>query len=867
MYYKVQNPFPVFQILFTNSGSLYTNLTLYYPVLGCIFTGMFPFKTFRFLLASCLLLAMSWPALSQQKIISGTVKDSHSEEPIPFASVSFKNTTVGKLSDSAGHFTFYLNNWPSDTLEITCVGYQPYRVLLNTQKDSFAISILMERGTFNEGAQLKSKINKGLFVWKKIVQHKPDNDRYRFNNFSYELYNKLELDLKNINFEKFGKFKPLKPISDLINENIDTAEGIRYLPAYLTETISDYYYQKNPKRRREIIKAGNTSSVKNESFLKMLGGMDQVVNVYNNFIPVFDKQFVSPISDNGDYYYNYRVIDTQVIASNRYFHLVFTPRRKGGDTFEGDCWVHVGTFAIQRMNLRLGKEANVNFVENLSLIQEYKMLDDTTWFLSKDKFVADVSPAGKDRPGFIGRKTTTYRNVIINDSSVITELNKNKIGEEIIVLPTAYDQNKTYWTEARHEPLSKTESGIIRMIDTLTNAPVFQKFTKTMGFIGTGYLDVGNFQLGPWMNWVTANGWEGFRLRFDLGTNKYFNRKIKLHTYLAYGFGDKKLKGLAEAFFLPKKDPRTYFYASFTNDLDFGQNYYGEVTYDNIFALAVRKKGIPVKNIKVNEKRLEFFHETLPWMSNLISVVHKSTLPLRNLLPIDSFKTVGNRNPLTTFEVSVRLRFAWLERFVESHFYRTSLGSIYPIGEINITQGFPGVLKSGHSYTKVGASISDNLKIPPFGTLSWNIYGGKTFGTLPYTMLDIAPGNEMHYYNKYAFNMMNRWEFIHDKYGGISLEHNIGNGIFRYFPKLRFRQFWTAKALWGSLSPANKALNFKAGHTFQTLDGKTYLELGTGIDNIFRVFRIDFIWRVLPSTLPKTGDKTFGIFGSFRVAF
>ena len=64
---------------------------------------------------------MSWPALSQQKIISGIVKDSHSEEPIPFASVSFKNTTVGKLSDSAGHFTFYLNNWPSDTLEITCV--------------------------------------------------------------------------------------------------------------------------------------------------------------------------------------------------------------------------------------------------------------------------------------------------------------------------------------------------------------------------------------------------------------------------------------------------------------------------------------------------------------------------------------------------------------------------------------------------------------------------------------------------------------------------------------------------------------------------------------------------------------------------
>ncbi len=804
---------------------------------------------------------------AQQKKISGTVKDAHSEEAIPFASVVFKNSSMGKLTDSAGRFVFYLNNFPSDTIEITCVGYQPFAFLLSEKKDAEQINILLERGTFNTGVAVKTKVNRGLLVWRKIVQHKPQNDRYRFENFSYELYNKLELDLKNINFQKFGKLKPLKPVTDLINQNIDTSEGIAYLPAYLTEALSDYYYQKNPKRRREVIKAANTNGVKNESIIKMLGGMDQVVNVYNNFIPIFDKQFVSPVSDNGDYYYNYKVVDTQMVAGRRYYHLIFTPRRQGGDTFEGDCWVHVGSFAIQKMNLRLGKEANVNFVDNLSLIQEYQLINDTIWFLAKDKFVVDISPGGKSSPGFIGRKTTTYRDVIVNDSSVITELNKNKILEEVIALPNANEKDKAYWAGVRHEPLSKTESGIIKMIDTLTNAPVFQKFTKTMAFIGTGYKDVGNFQIGPWYNWVTQNGWEGFRIRFDLGTNKYFNKKIKLHTYLAYGFGDKKLKGMAEAFFLPNKDPRTFLYASFTNDLDFGQNYYGEVSQDNIFALAVRKKGIAVKNIKVNEKRFEFFKETLPWMSNKLTVTHKSSLPLRNLVPIDSFRTTSSGNPLTSFEVSVRLRFAWLERFVESYFYRTSLGSAYPIGEINITKGFAGVFKSSYNYTKVSAGISDYFKIPPLGNMSWLIYGGKTFGTLPYTLLDIAPGNEMYYYNKYAFNMMNRWEFIHDKYAGINIEHNIGNGIFRYFPKLRLRQFWTAKALWGSLTDANRAYNFKQGHSFQSLDGNTYLELGTGVDNIFRLFRIDFVWRVLPSTLPKVGDKTFGVFGSFRVAF
>ncbi|MFN8291316.1 MAG: DUF5686 family protein [Chitinophagaceae bacterium] len=800
-------------------------------------------------------------------IISGITQDASSEERIPFASVSFKNTTIGKLTDSSGTFSFYLSHHPSDTLEITCVGYQPFIFLIPKNKDSLFVTVNMERGTFSDGVAVKTKVNKGLFVWRKIVQHKPANDRFRFDNFSYEIYNKLELDLKNINFQKFGKFKPLKPVTDLINQNIDTSEGLPYLPTYLVEALSDYYYQKDPRRRREIIKAANPNGVKNESILKFLGGMDQVVNVYNNFIPVFDKQFVSPISDNGDYYYNYRVIDTQMVANQRYYHLVFSPRRKGGDTFEGDCWVHVGDFAIQKMSLRLGKEANVNFVENLTIIQEYKLINDSNWFLSRDKYVLDVSPVGNDKPGFIGRKTTTYQHIVVNDSSVIKEVSKNKQVEEVITLPQAAEKGKEFWTGARHEPLTKSESGIIKMIDTLTNAPVFRKFTNTMAFIGTGYKDIGNYQIGPWYNWVSANGWEGLRVRFDLATNKHFNKKIKLHTYLAYGFGDKKLKGMAEAFYLPKKDPRTYLYASYTNDLDWGQSYYGEVSQDNIFSLAIRKKGIPVKNIKVDEKRLELFKEVLPWMSNRLTIVHKSVLPLRNLIPLDSFRATASGNPLTTFEISLKLRFAWLERFVESHFFRTSLGSAYPIGEINISRGFAGVFKSSYTYTKVSASISDNFKIPPLGNISWYIYGGKTFGTLPYTLLDVAPGNELYYYNKYAFNMMNRWEFIHDKYAGVNIEHNIGNGIFRWFPKLRLRQFWTAKALWGSLSPSNKALNFKQGYTFQTLNGDTYLELGTGVDNIFKVFRIDFIWRVLPSSLPKEGDKNFGIFGSFRVAF
>ena len=803
---------------------------------------------------------------AQKKIISGLIRDFHSDEPIPFASVVFKGSTTGALTDSAGRFAFFLNRWPSDTLEVTCVGYQPFRLYIDPARDSITTLISMERGTFNEGVKVKVRVNKGLLVWRKIVKHKDQNDRYRFDNFSYELYNKLEVDLRRVNFKGLSRLRPIRPVADLISSSIDSTEVPPVLPTYLTEALSDYYYEKKPLRRREIIKAANTNGVKNESIVKFLGGMDQNVDIYDNFIPVFDKQFVSPASDNGDAYYNYRVTDTQFISNHKFYHLVFTPRRHGENTFEGDCWVNDTTFAIQKMNLRLGKDANVNFLEKLSLIQEYKLINDSTWFLAKDKFVADLAPFGKESPAFVGRKTTTYKNVVVNDSSVLAELAKNKLQEEIITLPGATEKDKEYWNASRHDTLNRNEKAIVKMIDTLMASSQFRRFTNTLNFIGTGYLNVGNYQLGPWYNWVTYDGWEGLRLRFDLGTNKKFNRKLWLHGYLAYGFVDAKFKGQGEALYIPQKHPRLYLYGSYINDLDFGQDYYGEISSDNIFALAVRKNNIPFKYMNVEQTNFEVLKEFNSGFSIRPTVFYKSFTPLKNLPPKDSFAADGG-DPMTTFEVGVHLRFAYLEKFVESNFFRTSLGSPYPIPEIYFGHGIPGAFKSSYSYYKLSGSISDYFKIPPYGSMYFSVFGGRTFGTLPYVFLDIAPGNELYYYNKYAFNLMNKYEFIGDKYVGVNIEHNIGNGIFRFIPKLRFRQFWTAKVLWGSLSNENVALNFKEGSNFQTLNGRTYMELGTGVDNILHVLRIDFIWRVFPATLDKASDHPFGIFGSFRLSF
>jgi len=132
----------------------------------------------------------------------------------------------------------------------------------------------------------------------------------------------------------------------------------------------------------------------------------------------------------------------------------------------------------------------------------------------------------------------------------------------------------------------------------------------------------------------------------------------------------------------------------------------------------------------------------------------------------------------------------------------------------------------------------------------------------------VHPGNEVHIYNKYAFNLMNKYEFVSDKFAGFSVEHSLGNGVFRFIPltrKLKLRQFWSLKGVTGTLSDSNKQLNFTANHLFKSLDNKLYLEAGTGVDNIFKVLRLDFVWRLMPTPLPDNQSGRFGIFGSVKI--
>ncbi len=806
---------------------------------------------------------------AQTKNVLGEVLDKQSDEPIPFVAVKFAKQGGGVLTDSLGRFSISLNNIAlNDTLQISSVGYTPLQIAVADLKDSSFITIQLTVLPPQRGVVVKTKYNRALWFWRKIIAHKPQNDKRYFNNYSYEVYNKLELDLDNVNKEKLGKTFLLKRLNFVLDYVDSTSEKEPYLPVYLTETLSDFYYQRDPRKTREVIKATITNGVDNESIIKQLGTTYQNVDVYANSIPVFDKMYVSPFSDNAENYYNFKLLDTQYLAGKRLVHFAFMPKHPGGDIFSGDCWIHDTSFSIQKIMLRPSLDANINFVTGLTLIQEFKLVNDSTWFLYKDKFVANISPIGKKNLGFIARKTTTYKNVLLNSDVVENHLDSNRSNEDIILKRDAQNKPDSFWQQRRHEPLNADEQTVYKVLDTLEKNKTYIHYRNAINFITSGYKDIGNIRIGPWYNWVSADAYEGTRLRFDVATNTGFNQHLNLSGYVAYGFKDATYKGRAEVKYLFNRTPWSYIDLYYKKDLDNGQVFYDQLGSDNIFAFFFRKPNIPFKYQQITEKKIEYYTETYHGFGFGLTASSRQYEALLNL-PGKELFPVKQGQPFNTFETGLRLRYAYEERTIEDNFNRISLGSDFPIVEFHYTHGFPNIFNSSYKYDKVDLSVSDYINLTPYGSINYNVFAGRVFGTLPYQMLDILPGNDWYYYSNYSFNLMNRFEYLTDRYAGFSIEHNIGSGLFRYVKltrKLKFRQFWEAKGVIGDLSSANYNLNFVNGSPFQSLNNKMYLEIGTGIDNILKFFAVDFIWRVLPTPLPQVRSQRFGIFFGFSIS-
>lgn len=814
--------------------------------------------------------------------LSGTITDAEDGTPLIFVPVFFSGTSLGTTTDTAGRFLITTDKLPGDSLTVQVIGYTTTSVRIDKGQKKAEYNISLERSAaYMDEVVIRPGEDPAITLMKTVIRQKPLNNPDQVRNYSYEAYNKIEIDLLNFKRKTFERL-PVPYLNKLgfIFDNMDsTSYNKPYLPLYLTEALSDYYYQRSPKKSKEYVKASQVKVITNKnmtsSMSQYLGKIYLAINPYDNYVPFFDKEFVSPVSNTALAFYNYKIVDTQRLYGYNVITLEFKPQRTGEQCFAGTLRIVDSVFAVQYIAAEMPRAANVNWVKASSFYKEYIPLGDSIWFCNKENITAEMELSDQvvKTLGFIVRKTTSYKDFLINDSSITKVVNSKDFKRDVVVADSAVTKTDAFWDSARHEELSGNEQGIYDMYDSLNNNKYYNKL-KTLGkILATGGYKFGPIELGPYWQAYSFNQVEGSRFQFTMGTTPKLFKDIYLNGYVAYGAGDNRFKYYANAFVLFNRAPRRYFNFAYRRDIDNTVNYYDKVAFNNIITNIIRKPGIPPKFMFADDVRFEFYNESFLGFSQMLTLYRKIYDPYEPLPSTTIFREDDGTpaETVTATEINLRLRFAYKERFLNGNYLRFSLGSKYPIVDLRLAVGIKGLFEGDHDYQRVTLSVADNWRIPPFGQLYVNVFTGKYFGTLPYTMLEQHPGNEFYFYNKYAFNMMNQYEFISDQYVGANLEHSLGGGLFKYIPlikKLKFRQFWTAKGVLGSLSDANKAYNFNKGFAFRSLEGNPYVELGTGIENIFKVFRVDFIWRVTPKSLPNEPvQRDFGIFGSMKLAF
>ena len=404
-----------------------------------------------------------------QTKVSGRIFD-EVNEPLAYATILFKGSIEGTTSDENGRF--YLEsskNWAQ--LVVSFMGYETLEIELS-KKVNFNLKFVLkeEANTLNEvviavGKQPK-KNNPAIAILEKIWEKRRRNGLKKFNQYSYKKYEKVEFDLNNIDstFKNKGLFRGM----EFVFKNLDTSAvtGKTYLPVFLNESVSEVYGDNIIKREKEIIKGNkNTGFSNNQAIINFIDDLYNDYDIYDNYIKLFYKSFVSPLSKTGVSNYNYFLSDSAFIKNKWCYNIIYYPRRKNELTFKGDFWVNDSTFAVAEINMKASKSANINWVKDIYIEQEFDILNDSIFLLKRDYFLSDFAINKKEKSkGLYGKRTTLYNNYVFDkkQKSNFYDLQKNIVAEEI------YNQSDKFWEKNRTEELNKDELGIYTMLDTLT---------------------------------------------------------------------------------------------------------------------------------------------------------------------------------------------------------------------------------------------------------------------------------------------------------------------------------------------------------------------------------------------------------------
>ena len=809
--------------------------------------------------------------LGQTKV-SGVVLDK-TNQPVPFANIVFKDSNVGTMSNEDGRF--YIESSKKYTaLIVTSVGFSDQELVLN-KLVNYDFKVIMDSAeALNEvtifTGKTSKKNNPALDILRKIWERKRKNGLSQFDYYQMEKYEKVEFDMNTID-SAFMKSKLFKGMEFVFN-HIDTSRvtGKTYLPIFINESLIDVYGNNKENKVKENLKANNNSGFsENQQILSFIKDLYSDYDIYNNHLTFFDKSFTSPLSKTGIDVYNYVLRDSAFVDKKWCYNILFYPRRKNELTFKGDFWVSDTTFAIKKINMAVTKSANINWVKDIYIEQEFEVQNDSVFLLTRDYMMSDFALNKKEESkGMYGKRTTLYQNHQFNieKPSAFYKEKVNFIDNEV------YNKSKEFWDDNRFENLNKDEKGIYKMLDTLQTVKKFKNLYNLVSILGSGYIQFGNIDYGPIFSSFGYNQVEGVRLR--VGGRTYFgpNDTWRLQGYTAYGFDDDKFKyGLSGKWMVDKKKriilsggnrrdveqigaslttTNDVLGRSFASSSLFSTGSNVKLTNINLSNVAVEIE--PIKNLTF---QTGFSYRTLESASDVFSLDYYT----------DASQTVI-KNDVKQSEINLQIGYTPNRKTIGFGVERSDVDNPFSHFFVNYSHGFKGLLDSDFEYEKVQLYYKQPIVIGPLGRSNIIVEVGKTFGQIPLGLMNVIPGNQTYFTIENTFSNLNFYEFVTDQYATIQWNHNFGGRLLGRVPflrKLNWREIVGVKTVYGSISDENKAIN--ASGLVYNAPENGYWEYSAGIGNIFKVFRIDFAWRGNYLNAPEA--QKFSVKGSFGFYF
>ena len=856
----------------------------------------------RYIILIALLQAVAGIFLSHAQSFtsaSGIVKDSITGEPLPFVSVYFDGSTIGAMTDDNGTFTLQ-NNQGYTKLAAASLGYDTKFIDLKPGKKNDNLEVLLKPTAFEisevvvkpKREKYTRKDNPAVELIKKVIAHKNDNRIEAKPEYQTEVYEKLSLSLDNFN-PNLDKNKFLKKFK-FIKNYLDTSEfnGKPILTVSVRETLSDFYYRKSPKAEKTIVRAKRMQGI--DKTLDDGGGITsnleeifKSINIFDNNIPILLNRFVSPLSSTlATTYYHYYIMDTLDVGGDKCVDLAFVPANSESYGFTGRLYITLdGNYAVKKVLLNTPANINLNWVDKLRIEQEFKQMPDSTWVLDQENTFVNFYVV-KGTQQLYAHQLRNYDNYNFNVQNADSVF--GLLGA-LHVLPEATAQPDTFWTHNRPIPLKEKEDALKDLLGQLRKVPAFNAIIKTAEILITGYIPTANdkkvtkFDFGPMNTTFSANHLEGFRMRVGGMTTANLNPYWFASGYLAYGTNDRKIKyNLKLTHSFTKKEYHEG--ENPVNNLSFIQEYdvytpgqdFLFTSKDNIFV--AWKVGEPVTKMQyIRKSVLQYEKEWLnglTWKSWIMNQNNEAAGTLQ-YIKRDESGNLYHIKDFTTSEIGTQLRFAPGERAYNGRSGKESVFNLSkdaPVFKLSHQLGIKGVLGGDYNYNHTEISAEKRIWLSSFGHIDAQIKAGKVWDKVPFPLLILPNTNQSITIQPEAFHMMNALEFVTDQYVSFNATYYLKGWILNRIPGikwLRLREVLSFNMIYGGLTDKNNPTLtpglFLLPDGTQPLGSTPYMECSVGLENIFKILRIDYYRRL--TYLDHPDIKKGGIRIALRFTF